>query len=284
MRNQNTLTEAEEPTLIVMSLSTATTPLFTGNERMAIVTAAVVAVLLAAGNLGRTLRPANRPVRYAPFGLVILSLAFAFVSLTVVFAESFLLRHPELVVATAVGGGLACSAACFLDPKPKAKPGNVQPAVVWRPGKTPYPMSFIRYYTSSSWVEIDSRYDAAESLFRVMELNTRGRIRLWTDRDGQLCAVGAQWTRSNVPPVFRGRFEERAGQVVLRGEIGVERSIRLTLGFFCVIIFVLAPGKGLLVLAGMIALLFAFYRIGKHDPDKMVNTLNEVLNPITALP
>src|SRR2546426_1011085 len=103
------LVRHHSPRALAMA-ATPTSP-FTPTEQSAIVVAAVTAALLAVWNILRALRPRAGPVRYAPFGLAILLLSFAFVGFVVIYAIPFLLRFPELVAAIMAVGPLAVAIA-----------------------------------------------------------------------------------------------------------------------------------------------------------------------------
>src|SRR5262245_308441 len=144
--------------------------------------------------------------------------------------------------------------------------------------------SFVRYYTTSHSVEIVSRYDVAQSLSRILELDGRGEIRIRKAKNGKLIAVGAQWgARSNVLPVFEGQLEEQGGRVILNGRIGIDPGIRIVLGFFCFVIFIFFPLRLGTLLGGtqvsgedpyivaplcFLGLLTLFYLVGRNDSAK----------------
>ena len=152
--------------------------------------------------------------------------------------------------------------------------------------------SFVRYFTASQSVEIASHYDAERSLSRILELDSRGEIRVWKAKKNKLMAVGAQWSRSNVLQVFEGQLEERAGQVFLRGTIGIDRGIRGVLGFFFFMIFIFTPLRLGALLGGtytpgdgpyitvplcFLGLLTFFYFGGRNDAAKILRNLTRVL-------
>jgi hypothetical protein len=152
--------------------------------------------------------------------------------------------------------------------------------------------SFLGYYTASQPVEIPSHYDAAQSLSRILDLDTRGEIRVWRTKGQMLMACGAQWKRSNVQPLFEGRLETQSGQTVLRGRIGIDPGIRVVLGFFCFIIFIFFPLRLGTLLGGtyvpghtpyifaplcFVGLLTIFYLVGRRDPTKILGNLTRAL-------
>jgi hypothetical protein len=158
---------------------------------------------------------------------------------------------------------------------------------------TQFLKSFLRYYTASQPVEIPSHYDAAGSLSRILDLDTRGEIRVWRTKGERLMACGAQWKRSNVQPLFEGQLESQSGQIVLRGRIGIDPGIRVVLGFFSFIIFIFFPLRLGTLLGGtqvsgnapyivaplcFVGLLTVFYLVGRTDPAKILKNLNRALN------
>jgi hypothetical protein len=156
-----------------------------------------------------------------------------------------------------------------------------------------YVKSFVRYYAVSQAMEIESRFDAAQSLSRVLDLDRRGEIRIWQEKNHSLMAVGAQWGKSNILHVFRGRLEDRAGHVVLKGEVGIDRGIRIVLGVFCFVIFILFPFRRVFFLSGIhvsadveyavgalgfMGLLIVLYLFGRNDSGKIIRNLEHALN------
>jgi hypothetical protein len=153
---------------------------------------------------------------------------------------------------------------------------------------------FVCYYATSRTVEIASRYDAAQSLSRILKLDGSGEVRIRKTKDDRLIAVGAQWgARSNVLPVFEGQLEEQGGRVFLKGRVGIDSGIRTVLGFFCFVIFIFfplrlgtllggtqysAPGAGYIAPLVFLGLLTFGYLIGKDDSAKIVSNLKRVLN------
>jgi hypothetical protein len=152
--------------------------------------------------------------------------------------------------------------------------------------------SFVRYCTTSQCVEIASHYDAEGSLSRILELDSRGEIRVWEAKKNKLMAAGAQWSRSNVLQVFKGQLEERAGRIFLKGTIGIDPGIRVVIGFFCFVIFIFFPLRLGALLGGtyvpghvpyfvgplcFLGLLTFLYFGGRNDAAKILRNLTRVL-------
>ena len=118
-----------------MAMASPLSSPFTPNQQTAILVMAVAAVLLAVWKVIDELRPRNRPVRYAPFGIALMALSLAFLGGVVVYALPFMANHPIPVITVPLAAAVACSLACAHDRKLERSgqsPANVQVLPIWQ--------------------------------------------------------------------------------------------------------------------------------------------------------
>jgi hypothetical protein len=150
-----------------------------------------------------------------------------------------------------------------------------------------------RFYTTSQTVEIESRFDAAQSVERLLQLNDEGEVSVTQKKDGRI--VVGSWSHGRKPNAlaFTGTLEGLGPQVVLRGVVGLDPGMRSGLGilFFIVCIFfplrlgVLLggtqhsafPGAEYVAALGFLAFLAYGYRLGKDTPTRIVSRITKAL-------
>src|SRR5262245_30674762 len=139
-----------------------------------------------------------------------------------------------------------------------------------------------RFYATSQTVEIESRFDAAQSMERLLQLNAEGEVSVARKKDGRVVIGGSPHGHRPDPIAFTGMLEGPGPQVVLRGIVGLDPGLRSALGilfFFICIFFPLRlgvllggtqhsgfPGAEYVAAIGFLAFLAYGYRLGKSTP------------------
>lgn len=150
----------------------------------------------------------------------------------------------------------------------------------------------IAFFGPTHWIEIESRFDMAVSLEKIMRLNESSKVYVVRKNDSIRICRSHHGARANVLPVFVGKYEASGQKTVLRGQLGVDVGIRFAMGFIAFFIFIFFPNSLALGSAkettpgGMFISMLVFFLIvgiaylnSRSDVFIIKQILEETLNP-----
>ncbi len=159
-----------------------------------------------------------------------------------------------------------------------------------------FPSHYVRslwaYYSSMRPVLLRSAFSADETRERLLQLSAHKDVHVRFTRRGEVLVAATAHASSGrgspIIPWFRGRVIQEGDQVVLRGEIGLDRGLAIGLAMFVVMfVFVLLLnakhfGAIVLGLAALVAFIVFAYSIGRGDGDVILQRLTEAAGERTA--